>query len=123
MACIHFFASYSTPPRARSRPFGRPTLSGPQLVQVPHALVVALALTYERKKYSMAFAVDLAVLRATGAPLLATSNHGVLSLPRLLSRFLLSLTLTHPYQRSREAPVRYPRDNLPSIERESLSAD
>lgn len=27
----------------------------------------------------MAFAVDLAVLRATGAPLLATGNHGVSS--------------------------------------------
>jgi len=117
IAHIHFSLFDST--TCTQPTFGRPTLSGPQLVQVSHALVVALALT--SKKYSMAFAVDLAVLRATGVPLLATSNHTLSSSTPL---WVPLLPYPHsPLPTLSRGPVRYPRDNLPSIERELLSAD
>jgi len=59
----------------------------------------------------MAFAVDLAVLRATGAPLLAIGNHGVSPSPRRghSRRFSTTPTLLPPLRsRSREAPYDTP---------------
>ncbi|KAH0548999.1 hypothetical protein KQX54_005047 [Cotesia glomerata] len=47
---------------------GAEPLGGPQLVQVPRALVAPLR-SRPTKKYSRAFAVDLAVLYTPGAPL------------------------------------------------------
>lgn len=91
--------------------FGQP-LGGPQLVQVPRALSWSpLRSRPTKKKYSRAFAVDLTVLLATGAPLLSAGNHGVLCqrapssfIPLSLSfnplRFVPTLFLVH----FREAP-------------------
>lgn len=106
---IHFFffASYfaRSPPRAHAADIRSATHSGPPTGSSTTCSRGSPLRSRTAKEYSMAFAVDLAVLRAAGAPLLATGNHRVLPPPPLYARFLSSL------------PPSYPRSPLRTLER------
>lgn len=70
-----------------------------------------------KKKYSRAFAVDLTVLLATGAPLLAAGNHGVLFVSSAPppSRSLPVPSFLRFFSFSFERLHMIPRDNPPPI--------